>query len=189
MNIISHIKEGNLSVFNEVFQQYHRKLYFYIFSKTKSSFHAEEVTQITFIKLWTYRAGLNEELSIDVQIFRIAKTTLIDQLRKINHYDKLNILLKPTNEKHAANIGIGNIEKKELQKMIQEILSKMPEARRRVFEMSRIEGLTHKEIAARLSISIKTVENHINHALKQIRSNLPQILIGFALSWFTKNNF
>jgi RNA polymerase sigma-70 factor (ECF subfamily) len=189
LNIISHIKEGNLSVFNEVFQQYHQKLYFFIFNKTKSSFHAEEVTQITFIKLWNYRANLNEELSIDIQIFRIAKTTLIDQLRKINNADKLEILLQQNTEKYAANNGIDNIEMKELQKRIQEILSKMPEARRRVFEMSRIEGQNHKNIAAQLSISIKTVENHINHALKQIRSNLPEILILVALSWFTKNNF
>lgn len=177
LNTVAHIKQGDLLVFNQVFYQYHERLYFYVLNKTKSSFSAEEVVQITFIKLWQNRHSLNEDISLDAQIFRIAKTTLIDQLRKVDSSEKLLSVLKQSNEGFAVNKGTSNLEKQELQQKLQKLFSIMPPMRRKVFEMSRLDGLTHKEIAERLSISEKTVENHINHALKQIRNNFPVVLI------------
>jgi len=176
LNIVTHIKEGDLPVFNQVFYQYHEKLYYYVFSKTKSSFCAEEVVQLTFIKLWQYRQNLNETISIDVQLFRIAKTTLIDQLRKINYSEKLLASLQKTSGGFTINKGEGNMRQQELYHQLQTALSEMPPVRRKVFELSRFSGLSYREIADRLSISVKTVENHINRALKHIRHIVPLLV-------------
>lgn len=172
MNAVVHIKQSDLLIFNEVFQQYHEKLYFYVFSKTKSAFCAEEVVQLTFIKLWQYRASLNEDISIDAQIFRIAKTTLIDQLRKRNSYFNLSVASKNRTEPES-NQALTNFDLQELQQKLQTALSHMPPMRRRIFALSRLQGLSYREIATRLSISEKTVENHISHALKQLRQYFP----------------
>lgn len=180
MNIVTHIKQGDLLVFNEVFLQYHEKLYFYVYGKTKSSFCAEEVVQQTFIKLWQYRASLNEAISIDAQIFRIAKTTLIDQLRRQDSHNKMSAVVK-AGEETAVNQGLSNLEQQELQRKLQIALSHMPPMRRKVFELSRLQGLSYREIAARLSISEKTVENHISHALKQLRDYYPLALLLFCM--------
>ena len=185
MNIVAYIKQGDLLVFNEVFHQYHQKLYYYVLSKTKSSFCAEEVVQITFIKLWQYRSSLNEEISVDAQLFRIAKTTLIDQLRRQDASNKLTAVVQTAGQ-FDYNQGLSNLDRKELQKKLQSALAQMPPVRRKVFELSRLQGLSYKEIAVHLSISEKTVENHINYALKQLRQNYPLALL---LCVLLKNNF
>ena len=82
INTIAAIKEGDAFIFSELFNDYHQKVYFYILSKSHSQYIAEETTQLTFIKLWKYRASLDESLPISQQVFRIAKTTFIDLLRK-----------------------------------------------------------------------------------------------------------
>ena len=84
MSIIKSIKEGNQIIFKQVFHEYHGKLYAYILKKTQSDYLAEEVVQLTFIKLWNFRSNLNEEYSISTQLYRIATTTLIDLIRKRN---------------------------------------------------------------------------------------------------------
>lgn len=166
-------------VFNQVFHQFHQKLYYYVFSKTKSEFCAQEVVQITFIKLWQYRHSLNEEISIDTQLFRIAKTTLIDQLRKLNNSDKLSETLLRQNSV-TSNLAISNLEEKELYNKLLEALSQMPPSRKKVFEMSRLQGLSYKEIATSLLISEKTVENHIGLALRQLKEKFPVITLFIA---------
>jgi len=187
LNTVAHIKKGDLPVFNQVFHQYHEKLYYYVFSKTRSSFCAEEVVQLTFIKLWQYRENLNETISIDAQIFRIAKTTLIDQLRKINYSEKLLALQQKTGDGFATNKAESNMRRQELYRQLQEAIAEMPPVRRKVFEMSRLSGLSYREIADRLSISVKTVENHINHALKHIRHIIP-LLVSVCLYLLQKKN-
>lgn len=76
------IRNGNRNAFNGLYQRLHQKLYFYVLKQTSSAYIAEEIVQITFIKLWEYRASLSDAIAIDSQVFRIAKTSLIDLLRK-----------------------------------------------------------------------------------------------------------
>ncbi len=180
MTTVAAIKNGNQNAFEEVFYNYHNKLYAFIFSKTKSVFIAEEVTQLTFIKFWQYRTHLNEALSINVQLFRIAKTTLIDVLRKES---TSNAALKLVPIKEQAIDGVEeHIYQKELQKRLEQAINKLPLARRNVFKLSRQDGLSYKEIATQLSLSTKTVEHHIALALKQLRHFLTLLL---ALLLFT----
>ncbi|HWJ30604.1 MAG TPA: sigma-70 family RNA polymerase sigma factor, partial [Flavisolibacter sp.] len=84
------------------------------------------------------------------------------------------------------NRGPSNLELKYIQEQLNKAMSDLPPMRRKVFELSRLHGLSYKEIAIRLSISEKTVENHINHALKQLRHSFP--LLSILLVLF-KNNF
>ncbi len=169
MNIVAAIQAGDKWVFEETFFKYHNKLFFYIAKKTNSTNIAEEVTQITFIKLWQYKHQLNPDLDISIQLFRIAKTTLIDVIRKEQTVERTNTYLKTLYTNQYENNTEQQIHTKELQLHLQKAMNSLPTVRRKVFEMSRIQGLSYKEIAAELSISIKTVEHHISLALKQLR--------------------
>lgn len=169
MNTISLIKNEDESAFRRVFDEYHKKLYFYIFGKTKSVYLAEETVQLTFIKLWNNRKNLNEDFSISTQLFRIATTTLIDLLRKQNtsfsHVKKLEKINLPDRE----NETVKKMDLKESNHILSNAMQTLPPMRKKVFEMSRNGGMTYNEIALELSISPKTVENHIAKAIKQIR--------------------
>lgn len=167
---------GNQFAFEAVFHAFHPKVYGYILQKTHSAYMAEEVVQLAFIKLWHYRESLDPEVSLSAQVFRVAKTTLIDQLRKEAVRSRLLTQgeAKGTAQSESpTENALKRLEEKELAERIQQVVRSMPGVRQRVFAMSRFKGMSYKEIADALSISVRTVENHIAQALKQLRHNIP----------------
>lgn len=166
------LKDGDELYFKQVFDQYHQKLYFFILHKTKSEYIAEEVVQMAFTKLWQSRGTLQEEYAISTQLFRIASTILIDFLRKYNHKDAVTARLDHLNIEKGEDSTNEKMQGAELQKQISAAVKDLPPVRKQVFEMSREQGMSYREIAETLSVSSKTVETHIYKALKQIRKHI-----------------
>lgn len=169
---IKELKNGDESYFRRVFDQYHQKLYFFILYKTKSEYIAEEVVQMAFTKLWQYRQSLQEEYTISTQLFRIATTVLIDFLRKYNNKDAVTARLDSLEIEKGVDSTNEKMRGAELQKRISEAVNDLPPVRKLVFEMSREQGMSYREIAETLSVSSKTVETHIYKALKQIKKHI-----------------
>ncbi|WP_341832368.1 sigma-70 family RNA polymerase sigma factor [Sphingobacterium thalpophilum] len=174
MEHIQPIKSSNQKSFNLVYEKYHRQIYGFVLKRTQSDYIAEEVTQLTFIKLWNQREKLDEQLSILLQLFGMARQVMIDLLRK-----------EATRFKYEGQTAvtpftdslIRAIENKDLLRMMEKDIQNMPTMRRKVFELSRKECLSHKEIAAQFSISTKTVEQHISKALLQLKQHLYSIML------------
>ena len=169
---IKELKDGDEFYFKQVFEQYHQKLYFFILHKTKSPYITEEVVQMAFAKLWQYRQTLQEEYTISTQLFRIANTVLIDFLRKYNNTDAVTTGLDAVNMERGVDSTNEKMREAELQKKISKAVSDLPPIRKQVFEMSREQGMSYREIAETLSVSSKTVEAHIYKALKQIKKHI-----------------
>jgi RNA polymerase sigma-70 factor (ECF subfamily) len=168
MNQVKLIKEGNRLAYSKVFEEYHLKLYQYIYKHTQSTWYAEETVQLSFVKLWEKREGLSEQHDIATQLFRIAKSTLIDLLRKES--------LRCTQELSDTFISGSQAEeaiiyKEELHNVLSAI-EELPAQSREVFKLSRLGDLSHKDISEQLSISPKTVEGHISRALRTIRKSI-----------------
>lgn len=168
-NTIAALKENNEMVFNEVFKEYHQRVYFYVLEKTKSTYLAEEVVQVTFIKLWQNRSRLDEYIKLSTQIFQIAKTSSIDLLRSEGRKQKLSVTIEEKKSETPAEGIPDNIEGREMERRLAQAIQELPPMRRRVFELSRYELKSHKEISRILLLSEKTVENHIALAIKQLR--------------------
>jgi len=162
------IKEGNLRAFYAVFDAYHERLYLYIYNYTQSAYYAEETVQLTFIKLWEKREGLSEEYSLSTQLFRIAKSIVIDLIRKEKVRDTRELsdiyISGPSEDERL-------ILKEELRNVLSAI-DQLPAQCQEVFKLSRLNQLSHKEISAQLSISPKTIETHISKALKYLRKTM-----------------
>jgi RNA polymerase sigma-70 factor (ECF subfamily) len=166
---VAALKNDSRECFNEVYDSHHTKLYQYIYSRTQSSYLAQEVVQLTFIKLWETRSRLADELPIDIQLFRIAKTTLIDELRKES------VKLKYNNQvSNAAEVFYedNQLTDKDTLTHVYAAMENLPAMRKKVFKLSRVHGFTYKQIAGILSISPKTVEHHISKAIKQLRNSI-----------------
>lgn len=170
--LIKEIKDGNEYSFRQVFDQYHQKLYFFILYKTKSEYIAEEVVQMAFTKLWQSRQTLREEYTISTQLFRIATTVLIDFLRKYNNTDAVTARLDALDMERGIDSTTEKMRGAELQKRISEAVNELPPVRKQVFEMSREQGMSYREIAETLCVSSRTVETHIYKALKQIKKHI-----------------
>lgn len=173
---IKDLKNGDELCFRQVFDQYHQKLYFFILQKAKSEYIAEEVVQMAFAKLWQCRQTLQEEYTVSTQLFRIATTTLIDFLRKYNNKDAVTAGLDVLDSEKGIDSTTEKMSGAELQKVISEAVNDLPPVRKQVFEMSREQGMSYREIAETLSVSSKTVETHIYKALKQIKKHISVVI-------------
>lgn len=166
MDYVSEIKLGNKFLFEEIYHKYHNRFYFYVLSKTASEDLAEEVVQMSFIKVWEKRADLSDAYPIEVQIARIARSIMIDALRR--KAVERSALEAIKLQADAAIAGDPAADKQLVEK-VQEAIESLPPQCKKVFMLSREQGLTHLQIARHLSVSPKTVENHIAKALKVVR--------------------
>lgn len=164
--LINSIRNGDDLAFRRSYDLFYEKLYTYFFYKTRSVEISEELVQLTFIKLWRHRGKLNDTLQLSWQVFRIAKTCLIDILRQhaVNRTVPMQAI---DDETLMAEPPAQPAEDPQLATLLDSVAQLSP-MRRRIIHF-RLEGLSNKEIADNLSISKKTVENQINRAVREIK--------------------
>ena len=167
MELIYAIQAGTEKAFTSVYNLYHVKLYRYFLKKTKSEETSIELVQIVFTKLWNFRHTISEEYSFDTQLFNIARTCFVDFIRQqsIQKSRTLNL-----NEISHSSMAVGPDLSFETADYFNNVTQSLPPVRKKVFILSRIQGLSYKEIAGHLSISINTVEDHMSKAIRQIKT-------------------
>jgi len=168
MNTIADIKHGNEDTFKRVYDIYHPKLFYFFLKNTRSEDITLELIQETFIKLWRFRSNLDEDMPISRQIFRIARTTLIDILRKKAKERKVFVSVSQEAKEEVENTHTESYSHQYLDK-IKCLIAQLPAGQKKIVEY-KMEGLSNSEIADQLSISKKTVENQVNKAFQMIRN-------------------
>jgi RNA polymerase sigma-70 factor, ECF subfamily len=133
---------------------------------------AKEMVHTGFIKLWDARENLAAGVSPKSYLYKIITNNILDLIKhqKIRLQYVQFILQSVPEEIEARNFD--NVDVKQLQADIDAAIAELPGQMRRIFEMSRFEGLKYGEIAARLDISVKTVETQIGRALAKLREKL-----------------
>ncbi len=164
--MIDEIKEGNCAAFEHLYNLYKEKLLAYFFKKTNSVDTAKDLMQTTFFKLWQYRKSLSAVYLPEQQLFYIARTVFIDHLRKEKKQQKIKISIQTRAEEKQTDDYIYSFD---AEARLQNVLSKMPQLRSKVFQLHRVEGYSYKEIAEMLQIPIKSVDNNLSKALKYLR--------------------
>ncbi|MCG6190663.1 RNA polymerase sigma-70 factor [Maribellus maritimus] len=179
--LISKLKSGNILAFNQFFDIYSSKLFYFAKGYLKSVEESEELVQEVFTTIWEKRGQLKEESSFKAYIFTIAFNIIKKHFREKAQFRKFadNELLSEATIETTQQIDYNS-----LKDYILELTKSLPEKRREVFIKSRFEGHSNKEIADELGLSKKTIENHLNLALKEIRNKienkkLPVILFFF----------
>lgn len=166
MNEVLLIKNGSVKSFEQAYHLWSDKVYHFVFRQCASEEIADEVVQQVFVRLWEKRAHLSLNHSLSVQLFRMSRTIFIDELRKAARARRYVAELQQHKIKDFTE---DTFEDKETLQRVYHAIENMPPIRKSVFLMSRVEHLSHQQIAEKLGISIKTVENHINLALKYLR--------------------
>jgi len=137
---------------------------------------AKELVHTGFIKLWDAREHLDITVSPKSYLYKIITNNILDNIKhqKVRQ-QYVQFIVQSVPEASAPN-GFDNIDVKQLQADIDAAIAGLPEQMRRIFEMSRFEGLKYGEIAGRLNISVKTVETQISRALAKLREKLSSYL-------------
>jgi len=169
--IIRRIREGDIEVFETLFRSSYISLVKYAGTLVKDRDTAEEIVQNLFVKIWSKRKNLNINSSLTGYLFRAVHN------RCLHHLQHLKVIEKHAMEQSAespltADEADREINLRELQDKIACVLEKLPEQCCKIFCMNRFEGYKYKEIAEKLSISVKTVEACMGKALKELRKIL-----------------
>jgi len=142
---------------------------------------AEDITQELFVSFYGQLARLNDESSIGGWLFVTLRNKIINHIRNLRN-QRRHIENWTTQERRFERRGTSPLEDlqlKELEALFDREVQQMPERMRKIFEMSRKEYLSHKEIAVRLKISDKTVKTQVNNALRILRSRLDSLTMLF----------
>lgn len=161
-------------VFEQVFKDHFKDLHSYACSILKASDDAEEIVQNVFFKLWEKKEKIPTLNSIPAYLYRSVHNECLNHIK----HNKV----KAEHQRHTLHIGStetndsDNTTSKELEHRIHDAINSLPEQCRTIFQLSRFEDLKYREIADKLGLSVKTVENQMGKALKVMRIKLADFL-------------
>ncbi len=167
--LLQKVKDGDADAFQTLFERYHGSLFRALFYKYGDEDLARDIAQDTFLKVWRNRQRLKPELAFMPYIMKLGRNLTLDHFKYEEVRNKHRESLRFLTEKQSRTPD-KDLQKSMLEERIRlAVADELPEKRRVVFLMSRVEGLSNQEIADRLKISKKTVENQLYQALKTIR--------------------
>ncbi|MCE5331179.1 MAG: RNA polymerase sigma-70 factor [Bacteroidales bacterium] len=179
-DLIARIAKDDTRAFEILFHLYHKRIYAFAQNLLNSADDAEEIVQNVFLALWNQRKNLNISGSFTSYIFAIARNMVYEHIRqKINkqafseYYLEHNVEYSFITEEEVAY--------NELEGKIKQYIDLLPERRREIFILSRIEKMSYKEIAQKLNITENTVDTQIRNALNTLRRQLTEYLISISI--------
>jgi RNA polymerase sigma-70 factor (family 1) len=162
---------GSELAFTKIFDRYEAKLYHTAYRVLKSRPLAEEIVQEVFLKLWTRRIALPEFRSLEAFLYTMTKNLTIDMLRK--RKVEVTVAYKwQAKRKLVDNVLENAVADAEYEQLLKQAINRLTPQQKQVYELSRIEGLSHQDIANRLNISSKRVNNIISEAVSYIHKDL-----------------
>ena len=155
--------------FEKLFKTKFKPLAIYAYKYLKDTDLAKEIVHQAFIKLWQNRQNIDMNNNVSAYLYRTVNNLSLNYIRDRKKFVSTEEIFEwdvaPTD---FENIAVRN----EVTQAIVAAIDKLPPKMREVFILSRYENMSHKEIAQKLGISTKTVENQINKALKRLRKDL-----------------
>ena len=164
------LRNGDLQAFNGLFERYAKRIYHFSLGYLKSAEDAEEIVQDVFLKIWSCRENLSDQKSFESYLFTIAKNAILNTIRK----SKYELVYQNYVKIHPGeNVLLDNeIDFYELERAYKEAIAKFSPRRKEIFLLSREQSLSNAEIARKMDISVKTVENQMTSALSELRKTL-----------------
>lgn len=166
-------EDSNIGSFDTFFLTWQPKLLYFIEHLMKDHEAARDMCQEIFLKAWDMRDVLADMRDPGSYLFKMAHNSVYNYFEHAKVSERY--IAEALRSKETSYEAEEQLFAAQLRKMIEQTIAAMPEQRKRVWRMSRDEGLSNNEIAARLNISKRTVENHLSNALRQLRKNTDAI--------------
>jgi RNA polymerase sigma-70 factor (family 1) len=167
-NCISLLKKGNRTAFDAIYKFYSNRLYNHMLAMIKLPEVTDELVQDIFLKVWEKKADINESLSFQAWLYKIAENIAYDYYRRLaldvkmrNHMLETYAELYNQTEDYILN--------KERTQLLDKAIAQLPPQRQLVFKLCRMEGKSYEEAASLLNISPSTVSNQLVKATKNIK--------------------
>jgi len=172
--LIAAYLEGDQRAFELLFLAYQPPLVGFLVGFVKNEEVARDLAQDIFLRLWQSRGSMSDIRSLKALLFSMARHAVY------NHFDHLTVAGRYADSRKKQPVESVSAEEqlfaRLLQEQVERVVEAMPEQRRRIFRMSRMEGIPNSEIAEQLHISKRTVENHLSTALAELRRRVLSVM-------------
>jgi len=170
--LVRRIRAGDERALEVVFRSHYAGMASFVQRFVRSPDLAEELVQDVFLKLWTKREQLAEIETLRTYLFRAARNTALNYLRRVKLERRWAEEQGTDADPPAAFAADDDTVEQEVAAAVKQAIDRLPPRCREIFLMSRDGGLTYAEIARSLDISVKTVETQMGRALKSLRASL-----------------
>jgi RNA polymerase sigma-70 factor (ECF subfamily) len=174
-SLASRIRDGDRFAFRQFYNLYSRKVYGFALTYLKSKSEAEEIIQAVFVKIWETRTSIQDNLSLKSYLYKITVNHIYNYIK----FKKVRSGNVADGQEEPDNTTLENIYFNSLQENVNNLIEQLPEQRKLIFKLSRQEGLSYDQIAAKMQISVRTVENQVYKALKYLKKHLKEDLNSF----------
>jgi len=165
------LKDNDKPAFELIFNKFSRRLYCFTLGYVHSQAESEEIVQNVFVSLWENRDMLNEAFPLQNYLYRVTINHIYNYFKHQSvrrHYAE-NMVLEGSDEDQDAE---QSILANDLGEIVNKFVGDLPIRQQVIYRLSRMDGLCHSEIAQRMGLSVRSVENHIHRTLKYIREKL-----------------
>lgn len=184
--LIEGIKEGKKLAFQKLYEKYVSRIFNFALSYLKDETKTEELVQNVFIKIWEKKELLDTSKNFKSYIFKISINEIYQFIRKKNienaYTDYIKNNYKPDEDSTWHTVVLNDMLNK-----LRTLVQQLPDKQKNIFYLSKEEGLSNAEIAKKLKISKRTVENHLYRAIsflkEQFRSDSIMTTL-FIYIWF-----
>lgn len=169
--LVQRLIEDDEDAFCELYAAYKNRLIFFAMRFLKSREYAEDIFQDAFTVIWQGRRFINPDASFSSYLYTIVRNRILNQLRDLENQAKLKeqILEQAVDYSNDTN---NSILANDLRGLIARAMQQLTARQREIFEMSREQDMSHREIAEALGISVYTVQEHISTSLRILRTYL-----------------
>jgi len=177
------VVSDNNRAFVLLYNRYWKKVYNTAHYYLKNPAAAEEITHDVFVSLWEKRKSNKIEnflpylqATARYQVYKYLKTAKINCIAYLEQFAEISVLPP------VYNTGVHKLEYENMESRLAQFLHGLPPRCQEIFWLSRINSLSNQEIAEKLKISKRTVENQLTRALKALRTFDPQFLLAALIS-------
>lgn len=156
------------------YADYYHSVYLYIYYKVNNKEEAEDLSQDVFLRLMDYNQMLRSE-TVKYFIFTIARNLVTDYLRRYYRKQEVTSYFYD-NVERSSNETESRIIANDLLNLERFRMALLPVRRRKVYVMSRFHNKSVQEIASKLDLSFRTVENHLFMGRKEVREFMQQCI-------------
>ena len=180
--LLRRLKQGDRKAFDAIYEQWGGYVYNFTCKTLFNKSLAEDITQELFLRLWEHRTQIDEERNFQAWIFTVARNLVYREGRRmLLNSAFIDVVQQEGPRRGGENTTDDMVNLSFTSEYIDELIGQMPPARRRIYILSRQEGLSVREIAQRLDLSEKTIETQLYHANQFMRLRFRNIHLFCAL--------
>jgi RNA polymerase sigma-70 factor, ECF subfamily len=169
--LVTMLRQNDKDAFRVLYNRYSKKIYYFSLKYIGNNTEAEELVQSVFISVWEKRMSLDPDNSVKSYIYKAAVNYIYNFLKRKAIRDRF-IESEIKNGQDSSDNTYEQVFFNDLERSINSAVETLPPQQQKIFQLSHFDGLSHKEIAKKLDLSVRTVENQMYRALKIIKNNI-----------------